>query len=158
MDEKELAALNEERRVEGDEWVVTESHDLLAEDAAQSSPDRLSGESSEGATVSSTSRGNREEDSEFELAGREERRSPAAVFGSKRIGSVVLPEQLLQAIQREIDSELRNKSLLPTSTDENLLQVTKTKSSSDRHTWHSNPQSPPHPALLNTCLRPFNPT
>jgi hypothetical protein len=110
MDEKELAALNEERRVEGDEWIVTESEDLSAVDAARSSSTQLSGESSEGETVSSGFRDKGEEENEFELAGREERRSPAAVFGSKRIGSVVLPEQLLQAIQREIDGKLHRKS------------------------------------------------
>jgi hypothetical protein len=36
---------------------------------------------------------------------REERRSPAAAFGSKRIGSVELPEELVNAIQNQVDSE-----------------------------------------------------
>ncbi len=34
---------------------------------------------------------------------REERRSPAAIFGSKRIGSVVLPQQLVEGVQSRID-------------------------------------------------------
>ncbi len=36
---------------------------------------------------------------------REERRSPAAVLGSKRIGMVVLPELLQAAIQKEVSCE-----------------------------------------------------
>lgn len=35
--------------------------------------------------------------------GREERRSPAAVLGSKRLGMVVLPEEMQRGIQRQID-------------------------------------------------------
>lgn len=35
--------------------------------------------------------------------GREERRSPAAVLGSKRLGMVVLPEEMRRGIQRQID-------------------------------------------------------
>ena len=44
------------------------------------------------------------EDDEYaaEWEPREERRSPAAVLGSKRIGLVVLPEQLVDGIQAEI--------------------------------------------------------
>lgn len=34
---------------------------------------------------------------------REERRSPAAVLGSKRLGLVVLPDQLAEAVQNEIN-------------------------------------------------------
>jgi hypothetical protein len=37
---------------------------------------------------------------------REERRSPAAVLGSKRIGLIVPPERLSSAIQNEINGEL----------------------------------------------------
>lgn len=40
-----------------------------------------------------------------EWESREERRSPAAVLGSKRIGLVVLPEQLVDGIQSEINGE-----------------------------------------------------
>lgn len=36
---------------------------------------------------------------------REERRSPAAALGTKRIGSVELPEDLIAAIQMQVDSE-----------------------------------------------------
>lgn len=43
---------------------------------------------------------------EDEEGGREERRSPATILGSKRVGLVVLPHQLTQAIQQEINSEL----------------------------------------------------
>lgn len=39
------------------------------------------------------------------LESREERRSPASVFGSKRIGSVVLPMQLIDGIQKQIDGK-----------------------------------------------------
>lgn len=103
MDEKELEALNEERRNDSDDWIVTESQDLDAEDHADSSSRRLSGGSSGAQTGSPRSKETRENDQELEPPSREERRSPAAVFGSKRIGSVVLPDQLLEAIQREID-------------------------------------------------------
>ncbi|EIW71277.1 hypothetical protein TREMEDRAFT_42713 [Tremella mesenterica DSM 1558] len=40
--------------------------------------------------------------SEEELERRPERRSPAAVLGSKRIGSVILPQALIDGVQREI--------------------------------------------------------
>jgi hypothetical protein len=45
------------------------------------------------------------EDDEYpaEWEPREERRSPAAVLGSKRIGLVVLPEQLVDGVQSEIN-------------------------------------------------------
>jgi hypothetical protein len=33
-----------------------------------------------------------------------DRKSPAALFGSKKIGAVVLPEELQQAIRKVIDS------------------------------------------------------
>lgn len=103
MDEKELEALNEERRNDSDEWIVTESQDLHAEDNADPTSRRLSGGSSGVQTSAPRSGETREYDQELEPPSREERLSPAAVFGSKRIGSVVLPEQLLEAIQREID-------------------------------------------------------
>lgn len=40
---------------------------------------------------------------EYHDFGREERRSPAAVLGSKRLGMVVLPEEMQRGIQRQID-------------------------------------------------------
>ncbi|ODN85256.1 3-methyl-2-oxobutanoate hydroxymethyltransferase [Cryptococcus wingfieldii CBS 7118] len=39
---------------------------------------------------------------EYDAYGREERRSPAAVLGSKRLGMVVLPEEMRDGIQRQI--------------------------------------------------------
>ncbi|WWD00559.1 3-methyl-2-oxobutanoate hydroxymethyltransferase [Kwoniella sp. B9012] len=54
---------------------------------------------------SSTSSMDQREDGEgdYIFERREERRSPAAVLGSKRIGVVVLPEALKNGIQRQID-------------------------------------------------------
>ena len=43
---------------------------------------------------------------EDEEAGREERRSPATLLGSKRIGLVVLPHQLTYSIKQEINSDI----------------------------------------------------
>ncbi|RXK34662.1 3-methyl-2-oxobutanoate hydroxymethyltransferase [Tremella mesenterica] len=51
--------------------------------------------------------------SEEELERRPERRSPAAVLGSKRIGSVILPQALIDGVQREIYGE--KSELLPSS-------------------------------------------
>ena len=42
------------------------------------------------------------EDEEEDGERRDERRSPAAVLGSKRIGSVVLPEELIDGIETAI--------------------------------------------------------
>ncbi|WRT64791.1 3-methyl-2-oxobutanoate hydroxymethyltransferase [Kwoniella shivajii] len=44
-----------------------------------------------------------EEVGEFDFSRREERRSPATVLGSKRVGVVVLPDHLKNGIQRQID-------------------------------------------------------
>jgi hypothetical protein len=49
--------------------------------------------------------GNREvEEEESEWVPREERRSPAAVFGSKRVGLEVVPRRMEENIQSEINS------------------------------------------------------
>ena len=44
------------------------------------------------------------EEEEEEWAPREERRSPAAVFGSKRVGLEVVPRRMEENIQSEINS------------------------------------------------------
>lgn len=100
MDEKDLEALNEERRVDGQSWIVTEAEDLLASEDKHSSIDAKQNRRS---LPNSAYRDGPEHEHDLESYGREERRSPAAVFGSKRIGSVVLPEQLLDSIQRQVD-------------------------------------------------------
>lgn len=46
---------------------------------------------------------------------REERRSPAAVLGSKRLGLVVLPDQLAEAVQNEINGGFLTPPPLPTT-------------------------------------------
>lgn len=109
MNEKELEALNEERRIDGQEWIVTEAEDLLASPSKHSEIDakhkRRFESQTQGGLPNSASGDGPEHEHDPESYGREERRSPAAVFGSKRIGSVVLPEQLLDSIQREIDGK-----------------------------------------------------
>lgn len=115
MDEKELEALNEARRTDGDEWIVTRPEDLHPRETAQPSPNRLSEEPFDDNTRSSASRDSPEDEHDIDSYAREERRSPAAVFGSKRIGSVVLPESMLEAIQREIDGTLFHEANIFTS-------------------------------------------
>lgn len=107
MDEKDLEALNEVRRMDGqEEWVVTEAEELRESENKYSPLHATSKPISETkmhAAFSSSGHGDgAEPEHDFE-SHREERRSPAAVFGSKRIGSVVLPEHLLDSIQRQID-------------------------------------------------------
>lgn len=112
MDEKDLEALNEARRVDGQEWVVTDAEDLLASDQAQTALEDNKKRPSESQKSASSLTGGPEHEGDLETYGREERRSPAAVFGSKRIGSVVLPEQLLDSIQRQIDGTSLHTSFL----------------------------------------------
>jgi hypothetical protein len=45
-------------------------------------------------------------DADAELPPRDPRRSPASIFGSKRIGSVQLPDEMIRGVQRRIDGEL----------------------------------------------------
>lgn len=47
-------------------------------------------------------------DDDGDYVGRDERRSPAAVLGSKRVGVVVLPQALNNAVQHEINGEPSN--------------------------------------------------
>lgn len=104
LDEKELEALNDERRIEGtEEWILTEA----GEEQDARNLDGRTNEDDSGTSypLSTIGEGSmNEHDSEDHR--REERRSPAAVFGNKRIGSVVLPEKLQEAIQQQIDGML----------------------------------------------------
>ncbi|KAJ9126064.1 hypothetical protein QFC24_002336 [Naganishia onofrii] len=105
-DEKELEALNDERRIEGtEEWILTEA----GEEQDARNLDGRTNEDDSGTSYSRSTIGEgsmNEHDSEDHR--REERRSPAAVFGNKRIGSVVLPEKLQEAIQQQIDDHLNH--------------------------------------------------
>lgn len=47
-----------------------------------------------------------ESEYDHEDGGREERRAPATVIGAKRVGLVILPEQLTESIQQEINGKL----------------------------------------------------
>lgn len=114
MDEKDLQALNEARRVDGQEWIVTEAEELLASEGVNSASNSTNKRRFEFPTSAHDDA--REQEDDPESYGREERRSPAAVFGSKRIGSVVLPEQLLDSIQRQIDGK-PSCPALPSQTD-----------------------------------------
>ncbi|KAJ9110678.1 hypothetical protein QFC19_001507 [Naganishia cerealis] len=104
LDEKDLEALNDARRIDGtEEWVLTEAHDMEPTSLENRNEGRTAGEDSHGASSRSTTGEVLGNENDPEHQGREERRSPAALFGTKRIGSVMLPEELSEAIQRQID-------------------------------------------------------
>ncbi|KAJ9101137.1 hypothetical protein QFC21_003355 [Naganishia friedmannii] len=109
LDEKELEALNEERRIEGtEEWILTEAQE---DRDARNLYSRTGGDDSRASSFQSSIGEGSTNEHDSEHQGREERRSPAAVFGTKRIGSVVLPEKLQDAIQQQIDATEDKKIL-----------------------------------------------
>ncbi|KAJ9118646.1 hypothetical protein QFC22_003866 [Naganishia vaughanmartiniae] len=109
LDEKELEALNDGRRVEGtEEWILTEAQE---EQDARNLDGRTSGDDSHVSSLHSSMGEESTNENDTEDQRREERRSPAAVFGTKRIGSVILPEKLQEAIQQQIDSTEDKKIL-----------------------------------------------
>lgn len=66
-------------------------------------PEDEGGKSSAGSSLSSFLRPQEDAEYEGDEGGREERRAPATVMGTKRMGLVILPELLTNAIQQEIN-------------------------------------------------------
>ncbi len=93
--------LGSPQKVNGDIERDTQDWDAISEGFSQS-PQTTAGPS-RAFSVSHAENVDVEESEYF--APRDERRSPASVFGSKRIGSVVLPGQLIDGIQKQIDGK-----------------------------------------------------
>ncbi len=84
--------------------ILTEPEDLKQSSHASSSSSQNTGQDLFGLSNRHGDAEERDSNNEMEDSGsRDPRRSPASLFGTKRIGMVVLPDELKRAVQKEID-------------------------------------------------------
>lgn len=119
LDDLTLGTRSKQRRVVDVEEVAVQGWD---EDEGGSSKRTRTWSSADGveedvstrsrhsALRSSSSATNYEDD--YQDQSRDPRRSPAAIFGSKRIGSVSLPSQLVDGVQSQIEREIFSHAVL----------------------------------------------